>query len=151
MKKKMIPTGHRIINGIIKGLEEREGALYAKARAIADTVRATIEAAFRIASPSKVTTEIGRQIAEGLVVGMEDGMKGVAGAALGLANAANLGLSAGEYAMNAGTGAGGRSVVIREGAVQINIGGSMDDRSAAKIQAIVDESLMRLAREIRRT
>ena len=151
MKKKMIPTGRRIINGIIKGLEEREGALYAKARAIADTVRSTIEAAFRIASPSKVTTEIGRQIAEGLVVGMEDGMKGVAGAALGLAKAANPGLSAGQYTMNAGTGSAGRSVVIREGAVQINIGGSMDDRSAAEIQAIVDESLMRLAREIRRT
>ena len=152
MKEKMIPTGRRIINGIIRGLEEREGALYAKARAIADTVRATIEAAFRIASPSKVTTEIGRQIAEGLIVGMEDGMKGVAGAALGLARAANPGLPGGQYAMNAGTGGGaGRSVVIREGAVQINIGGSMDDRSAAEIQAIVDESLMRLAREIRRT
>jgi hypothetical protein len=151
MKAKMIPTGRQIINGIIQGLRDREGALYAKARAIADEVRRTIEAAFQIASPSKVTRTMGQQIADGLALGMEDGMRSVAGAALGLANAANPSLPAGQYAMNAGTGSGGRSVVIREGAVQINIGGSMDDRSAAEIQAIVDESLMRLAREIRRT
>jgi hypothetical protein len=151
LKAKMIPTGRAVINGILAGLREREGALYDKARAIADRVRAEISSALQIASPSKVTEQMGRQIAQGLIQGMEGSMGSVADAANGLARAANPGLPAGQYNMNTGTGSTGRSVVISEGAVQISFGGSMDDRSAGEIQAIVDESLMRLAREIRRS
>jgi len=43
------------------------------------------------------------------------------------------------------------SVTIAEGAVQITVNGSMDSKSRDEIEAVVDEALLRLAREIRRS
>jgi hypothetical protein len=85
---KMKKFGERIINGLIRGLRNREGALYAKADAIANGIRARIAAAFNFGSPSKVTTKMGEQIAQGLIVGMENETRAVMRAADSLAEAA---------------------------------------------------------------
>lgn len=85
---KMKKFGVGIINGLIKGLKKREGALYAKARSIADRIRAEINAAFQFGSPSKVTTTMGKQIAQGLIVGMDSQMRNVAKTASDLADQA---------------------------------------------------------------
>jgi hypothetical protein len=44
-----------------------------------------------------------------------------------------------------------QAVNIAPGAVQITVNGSMDARSKDEIEAVVDEALLRLAREIRRS
>jgi hypothetical protein len=85
---KMKKFGERIINGLIQGLRNREGALYAKADAIAAGIRHRINAAFNFGSPSKVTTKMGEQIAQGLIVGMQNEMRAVGKTADALAEQA---------------------------------------------------------------
>ena len=67
-------TGKNVINGLIKGLEAKEPALIAKARAIADAVSRTIASALQINSPSKLMEQYGRWVGEGLAIGMDDSM-----------------------------------------------------------------------------
>jgi phage-related protein len=147
----LLAVGRAAGQGLVDGLASKERALRNTAHRLAAAMNDEFNKTLKIGSPSKVTKSIGQWVAEGLVQGMESSMGSVADAANGLARAANPGLPAGQYNMNTGTGSTGRSVVIGEGAVQISFGGSMDDRSVGEIQAIVDESLMRLAREIRRS
>jgi len=85
---KMKKFGKDIINGLITGLSNREGALYAKADAIAAGIRHRINAAFNFGSPSKVTTKMGEQIAQGLIVGMQNEMRAVGKTADALAEQA---------------------------------------------------------------
>jgi hypothetical protein len=85
---KMKKFGKDIINGLITGLSNREGALYAKADAIATGIRHRINAAFNFGSPSKVTTKMGEQIAQGLIVGMQNEMRAVGKTADALAEQA---------------------------------------------------------------
>ena len=91
LRARMLPMmkrfGNRIVNGLIRGMEEREGALFAKADAIAGGIRARIEAAFNFGSPSRVTRKMGEQIAEGLIVGMNSELRNVERAADALAGA----------------------------------------------------------------
>jgi hypothetical protein len=92
LRAKLLPKmqrfGERIINGLIRGLNNREGALYAKADAIAAGIRARIADAFNFGSPSKVTTKMGEQIAQGLIVGMQNEMRAVGKTADALAEQA---------------------------------------------------------------
>jgi hypothetical protein len=151
----LLRVGKAAGQGLINGLKSKEAGLRATARRLAEAMNEEFRNTLQIGSPSRITKTIGQQVAEGLIVGMESSMSAVMSAAEGLAVAATPSLPAGVYSMGvgvtAGAAGGNRSVVIQSGAVQVNITGSMDDRSAADIQAIVDESLMRLAREIRRT
>ena len=139
--------GKEAINGIIKGLNAREGALMNRAKAIADSVAETLRRAFDTNSPSRVTARIGEDVAAGLAVGMTAGLGMVTDAAGGLASAANP-----SAAVDSVRGGGSSSgLVVEAGAVQINFTGSMDSQSADQITAAVDEAFLRLAREIRRT
>jgi phage-related protein len=65
--------GRQAINGLIKGLTDKEPALIAKARELGQAVKEALEAALRISSPSKVTQKIGVQVAQGLSEGMGRG------------------------------------------------------------------------------
>jgi tape measure domain-containing protein len=139
--------GKAAINGIIKGLNAREGVLMTRAREIADAVAETLRRAFDTNSPSRVTARIGEDVAAGLAVGMTAGLGMVTDAAGGLASAANP-----SAAVDSVRGGGSSSgLVVEAGAVQINFTGSMDSQSADQITAAVDEAFLRLAREIRRT
>lgn len=146
----MITLGEMAIQGLIQGMANREGSAYAKAQAIANQIRNIISSAFAVMSPSRVMMHIGEMISLGLAVGMEKGMSDVESAANALAGAANPSFGAGTFTTGAASG-GASAVMIGEGAVQVNVSGSLDGMSAAEIQAIVEDALLGLAREIRRT
>jgi hypothetical protein len=88
MPPQMIDIGKKAINGIIKGINSREQALINRAKEIGTAVKEALEKALQISSPSKVTTRIGEQVAQGLADGMGAGQGMVA------RGAANLGVSA---------------------------------------------------------
>ena len=58
--------------GMASGLSSKAASIYSVARNIANTVRATIENALQIASPSKVMRRVGAYTVEGLALGMEE-------------------------------------------------------------------------------
>lgn len=70
---KAAAIGKNVIRGLISGIGELAGDLFAKARSIADTVISTLKNAFKIHSPSKRTFDIGQNLMEGLVKGMKSG------------------------------------------------------------------------------
>ena len=58
--------------GLLSGLSSMEGELYAKARAMADNISRTMKEALQVKSPSRLTKEIGVNVGEGLIVGMDE-------------------------------------------------------------------------------
>lgn len=145
----LLRVGKAAGDGLVKGLGSRQGALVTKAREMAEAMNRAFRDTLQIASPSRVTRTIGEQVAAGLILGMEQSMGLVtdAAGALGRAAIPSVGATAGITA--AGGVAGG--VVVQPGAVQMTFSGSMDSQSADQIREIVDQALLGLAREIRRT
>lgn len=82
--EQMIAVGVAFIDGMIRGLEQREGALYAKVKEIVDKAIAAAKAAAQSASPSKRTMEIGQDLGDGLVVGISESKVDVAEATVSL-------------------------------------------------------------------
>ncbi|MFD1203744.1 hypothetical protein ACFQ38_01180, partial [Sporosarcina contaminans] len=72
MKSTLPDIGKEAIRGLQSGLENMRGPLMKTARGIADEVASTIRKALQVKSPSRVTTEIGEFVGEGLMVGMEN-------------------------------------------------------------------------------
>ncbi|MGE7020411.1 phage tail tape measure protein [Solibacillus cecembensis] len=72
--------------GLLNGLASQEGALQAKAKQIADSIKRTIQSALDIHSPSRVMRGFGVNIGQGLIQGMDDSVNKVAGAAQRLAS-----------------------------------------------------------------
>ena len=66
-----------LIDGFVAGLEENKWKALDKAKQIAAEITATLNAAFDIHSPSRVTREMGLMLDEGLSVGLDDGSKSV--------------------------------------------------------------------------
>jgi hypothetical protein len=162
METQMLDLGKKIVNKIIAGLVDREDALYSKANAIATKVKNIIASTFEISSPSGVMENYGQMIAAGLALGIENGTAGVAAAAQRMADAgvavdvgalspsfAAASLSGASFAPPAGAST---EVTVQPGAVQITFpAGTADNLSAEEIQRIVDNSMLNLAREIRRS
>ncbi|MGG0666762.1 hypothetical protein ABE042_22040 [Viridibacillus arvi] len=74
----MPQVGRNVIKGMQKGLSDLTPSLLAQAQSIADSIRATIEAALDIHSPSRWGRNmIGKNIVKGIALGMQD-MKGLA-------------------------------------------------------------------------
>jgi hypothetical protein len=152
----MIKLGAASVAGLIKGLDDMTPALRAKATAMGKAVTAAYKAALDINSPSKVMAEIGEQIVLGLIQGMEATEGVMVKAAAGIADSASKPFTAGVGAGFTGgiieplSAATGGSVIIEPGAVQINFAEAAS-LSSEQMQAIVDEALMNLAREIRRS
>ena len=85
-----------IVDGLIRGLGEMAGRLTSAVKSwVRDNIAAPIRKVLGIDSPSKVAAGIGRNVAEGLAIGMLDGAGVVADAAGGLAAAAVPGVSTG--------------------------------------------------------
>lgn len=70
--QEMPSIGSNAISGLISGLNAKKGDLIAAAQAIADSVKSTLTSALEIHSPSRVTRGYGKNIGEGLVLGMQD-------------------------------------------------------------------------------
>lgn len=75
--KNMAILGQGAMDGLIKGMEDKETLVVATAQRIADKVRSTIQSALRISSPSKVMEEIGGYVGEGLARGMDSSLSRV--------------------------------------------------------------------------
>lgn len=82
----MFKLGKQAVNGIIRGMKEREGALISYANELGNVIRNSLRDALQVSSPSKVTQTIGEQIAQGLIDGMKKSEDSVARAADSLAN-----------------------------------------------------------------
>lgn len=70
-------SGRQVIRGLIVGMDQEAVNAYAKATAIANTIKSTINNALKIHSPSRVMEETGRFVAEGLAIGMEQSVPAV--------------------------------------------------------------------------
>ena len=88
--------GKSVIDGLIKGLEAKEPALIAKARAIADAVSRTIAAALQINSPSKLMIQYGAWVGEGLALGMDSSLSKVEAASVRMAGVSVPDLGSGD-------------------------------------------------------
>lgn len=67
--------------GLLNGLASMQGPLIDKANEIANTIKSTIQSALDIHSPSRTMRGFGVNIGEGLVLGMDDMLEKVKGAA----------------------------------------------------------------------
>jgi hypothetical protein len=144
----MTGVANLAVNSFIAQLGARSGDVYTAALALGNAMKKGVADALQANSPSKVMIEMGNDVAAGLIIGMRESIPMVEAASRSMAEAAMPGMSDFDYTGAAG---GGGGVVIGPGAVQINLTGSMDSLDAGEIQRIVDQSLMNLAREIRRT
>lgn len=99
-------VGKNIVRGLWNGISSAAGWLKNKVGGWANGLIKSIKSKFKIASPSKVMRdEVGRYLAEGVAVGMEDNMKSVNRAAQDLRDAATVDLGGDLYGMTTpGTG-----------------------------------------------
>lgn len=81
-------VGAQIDNGLIAGMQSRAGVLYATAGNIAASTIVAMNHKLGINSPSKVTTQMGVYMGEGLAIGLSQTQAQVSAAALSLALAA---------------------------------------------------------------
>ncbi|MFJ7951524.1 phage tail tape measure protein [Lysinibacillus sp. NPDC096418] len=81
--------------GLLKGLTSQQGPLESKAKEIANSIKSTIQSALEIRSPSRVMRGFGVNIGQGLVLGMDDMVDKVSGAAQRLASSVEGGVGFG--------------------------------------------------------
>jgi tape measure domain-containing protein len=112
MPPEMATIGRAAVQGLINGMTAKEGALIAKARALGNAVKRALEDALDIGSPSRVTRTIGEQVAAGLVLGMEQSMNDVRGAAAAMGGAA-LPSAGAMNGISGGALGGGSGVVVQ--------------------------------------
>ncbi|QOS77997.1 phage tail tape measure protein [Paenibacillus sp. JNUCC31] len=77
MKSDLPNIGKQAMQGLLDGLSSMQGAVQAKAKAIADSVRTTMQKALDIHSPSREMAWIGEMAGKGLVQGMASMMTNV--------------------------------------------------------------------------
>ena len=77
-------SGKYLIDGLIAGLERKRPALTTKANSLANTVTNTLNKAFEVRSPSRVTTRTGAFVVQGLVNAIVSGQDEARKSALGL-------------------------------------------------------------------
>lgn len=65
-------TGQDVVNGMIRGMNNRSGALYSTVRDIVNQAIRTAKSAAATASPSKKTTKIFEDVGDGMIVGLEN-------------------------------------------------------------------------------
>lgn len=93
-------VGKNIVQGLWNGISSAAGWLKDKVGGWANGLIKSIKSKFKIASPSKLMRdEVGRYLAEGVAVGMEDNMKSVNRAAQDLRDAATVDLGGDFYGM----------------------------------------------------
>ncbi|MDP9795224.1 phage-related protein [Catenuloplanes nepalensis] len=73
----LVQAGKDVIQGLLNGISNMAGAVWDKAKEIANGIKDTIEGAMKIGSPSKVMAELGKFIGQGLVVGLSGTAKQV--------------------------------------------------------------------------
>jgi hypothetical protein len=112
MPPEMRIIGKAAVQGLINGMTSKEGELIAKARELGNAVKRALQDALEVNSPSRVTRTIGEQVAAGLVMGMEQSMNDVRGAAAAMGGAA-LPSTGAMNGISGGVMGGGSGVVVQ--------------------------------------
>lgn len=94
-KSSAVSAMQEVGNGFLSGLISKQGSIFSKAASIAQKVASTIRNALKIASPSKVTRELGQFTGEGLALGIDDMQENVRQSAANVANIAGGAISGG--------------------------------------------------------
>jgi phage-related protein len=81
----LIPHGQAIMAGLISGITSQQAALASVVTGIAQSIPDTVSTLLRIASPSLTMADIGLQIGQGLIAGLEGTASQVSSAAAKLA------------------------------------------------------------------
>lgn len=76
-----VSTGENVINGLIRGMDNKLALLRQKSAEVMKTVLTIQQKTAVIESPSKVTTGFGQYLVEGLIIGMQNRMSALAKAA----------------------------------------------------------------------
>ncbi|ADU95284.1 phage tail tape measure protein [Geobacillus sp. Y412MC52] len=97
MSASMEDIGKNSMQGLIQGLDSMIEPLQNKAREIADTVRATIQSALEINSPSRVMMKLGKWIPVGLAEGISRNISAVVSATNRMAQATIPTVAAGSF------------------------------------------------------
>ena len=121
------------MQGLLEGLASMQGAVQAKAQAIADSVRTTMQKALDIHSPSREMAWIGEMAGQGLVQGMASMMSNVQRQAREMAEAV-------QPSVRSSSGSGSNS-----GAVTLNMEGVF---AGAGCNVRKDEDSRALAKEL---
>jgi TP901 family phage tail tape measure protein len=121
MSASMSDIGKNSMQGLIDGLNSMMGPLQKKAKEIANTVRATIQSALDIHSPSRVMMELGKWIPAGLAEGIERNINAVVSATNRMAQAAIPSIPNSSMAGASGYGSAPTSSVTKYGDVNIQV------------------------------
>jgi TP901 family phage tail tape measure protein len=121
MSASMADIGKNSMQGLIDGLNSMMGPLRKKAQEIADTVRATIQSALDIQSPSRVMMELGKWIPAGLAEGINRNINAVVSATNRMAQATIPSVSSAAMAGSGGYGTVQTTNISRYGNVSINV------------------------------
>ncbi|MFZ9392578.1 MAG: tape measure protein [Ilumatobacteraceae bacterium] len=85
--KNMTLLGEKAMEGLEKGLQNKEAQVLATAQKIADRIASTIRDALKISSPSRLMIQYGEWVSEGLAIGMESSLSKVEAASMHMAHA----------------------------------------------------------------
>lgn len=146
----LVSVGKNIVTGLWSGIQSMWDTLLSNIRNSINLLPDFVKKFLGISSPSKVFAAIGRNITDGMRVGIEEGSGSVTAAMLGLASGvtgtATVQVAAfGRQPALAGAGStSSRNVVVQPGAVVINANGA----EASGVQAAVDRAFERLLREL---
>lgn len=151
--------GRNLINGIVEGSLEMKDVLKMVLVGILNVAMGGLLGFLGIASPSKLTMGVGRNIGEGLAIGMEQTRLRVSNAAMGLGAAINGGFArTGLQSALSGPASGGvpgamAANASARGAVTVNVKGmprAMTPREAARDaawQEVLRESVMKARKD----
>lgn len=125
VRNSLVSAGRDLIQGLINGISNMAGSVIRKAQDLANSVKNAIKGALHIGSPSKVMIGYGKNIGEGLVIGMKALQNTVGSTSVGLALSAasgpSVGLSGGSASVAGSTSiTHGPGIVFERGAVQVD-------------------------------
>lgn len=113
--------GKGLVDGIVTALKNGADAIKSTLKGIIDQAIAEAKAFFGIQSPSRVTAQkIGLPLAQGLAVGMRNGIPGVLAAQRDLSGAAYMNLPTGGYTLSSGYTRGTGSAGSMRGGIVID-------------------------------
>jgi TP901 family phage tail tape measure protein len=136
---RLFSIGADAMRGLLNGLSSMAGAVIGKAKSIANSVKDSIAGALHIGSPSRIMIGYGKNIVEGLMIGMEALQSPLTTTSLGVAATAASGPATAGSGGSTGVRGGnstsqtfGPGVVIEKGAVQVTVPSPMSAAQAGE-------------------
>lgn len=106
----LIGIGSQMMQGLKNGISNAWGSVMSLVRSLIDRIPAVVRKALGIHSPSRVFRDFGKNIGQGLVIGLDGMGNKVSRAAGGMASAVANGFEAPRLSLNAAATAGGGGV-----------------------------------------